>query len=57
MKTDVNGGTVGLLALDALNVHDVLATVALQHLAGLLALVVAARHLLFHTNISSFKIS
>lgn len=45
MDTDVNAGAVGLLSLDALNVDDILGAVALDHLAHLLALVVASDHL------------
>ena len=45
MDTDVDGGTVGLLALDALDVDAELFTVALNDLADLLAFVVTANNL------------
>ena len=45
VDADEDGGSVGLLPLDALDVHAELLPVALHHLADLLALVVAADHL------------
>ena len=42
MDTDVNGGAVSLLALNALNMDHKSTSVALQDLAGLLALVVTS---------------
>jgi hypothetical protein len=41
----MNGGTVGLLTLDSLNVDDEFLSVALNDLAGLLTLVVASDNL------------
>ena len=45
VDADEDGCAVGLLPLDALDVHAELLSVALHHLADLLALVVAAHHL------------
>ena len=45
VDADEDGGSVGLLPLDALDVHAELLPVALHNLADLLALVVAADHL------------
>jgi hypothetical protein len=45
VDTNVDGGTVGLLTLDSLNVNDEFLSVALNDLAGLLALVVASDNL------------
>ncbi len=45
MNSDVDGGTVGLLALDSLNMENELSSIALNDLAGLRALVVAANNL------------
>lgn len=46
MNADVNGGTVGLLALNSLDVKGELSSIALNDLAGLLAFVVATDNLL-----------
>ena len=45
VDADEDGCAVGLLSLDALDVHAELLPVALHHLADLLSLVVAAHHL------------
>ena len=45
VDADKDGGSVGLLPLDALDVDAEFLPVALHHLSDLLALVVAAHHL------------
>ncbi len=42
VNANMDGGTVGLFALNALDVQNVSASVALQHFAGLRAFVVAS---------------
>ena len=45
MNSDVDSSTVGLLALDSLNVNNELASIALHDFAGLRALVVTTNNL------------
>ena len=45
MDADIDGGTVGLLTLNALDVDDKLFTVHLYHLSHLLPLEVTTHHL------------